>query len=867
MTRSKSNARHGIVLGAASVTAALVGGALVLVGSPPAEPEQQLRVGLYQNPPKIYAGDDGVPAGFFPGLLDRVAAEENWRITYVPCSWSDCLDLLRAGELDLMPDVAASPQRRETMAFHQVPVVQAWSQVYAPAEARISSLEDLAARGLAVLGGSVQHERLRTWQEVEGHDYQIVTVATMDEAFTRVEAGEAAAAVANNFFGRRHAMDSGLTETPITFGLSNLYFAARPDAGAALLETLDAYFSTWKAEPDSPYYDVLREATAAPEAREIPVWLLPLLAVSLGGALIAGGMAWLLRWQVKRRTRELRESTRRLQHVLDSSPVVIYSLSGPRLTPDWISGNIERILGVSVAEVMRPDWWREHLHPDDRDVVEEETEELCRRSSLVQEYRVIDDAGSQRHIRDEKQVVETADDGTPLQVIGSWTDMTESRQQQARMETLAHFDGVTGLPNRALLHQRIEDAVLRAGDADSHFAVVLLDLDRFKSINETLGMSAGDELLEAVARRLSGLVRPGDTVARVGGDGFGVVLASEVNALALTRWLDQLLVQFREPLRIAGQELIITISAGVAGYPADGRTREELVTGAELAMEAARRAGGDCWVTYDASLGERSSRRLFLESDLRRAVANGEFVLHYQPQFVLATGQLAGVEALVRWRQPERGMVPPDEFIPLAEETGLISQIDRWVMAEACRQLAQWDAAGISVPRVAVNLSARELHDGELLSWLRSQLEANGLSPGRFEVEITETRLMEFPEQALPLLQQLADLGVHLAMDDFGSGYSNLAHLEGLPLHRLKIDRSLIWDIGKGPQNDAIVRAVLAMARALHLEVVAEGIEDDAQSAFLEGEGCWLGQGFFLGRPVSPGRLVVTLDQDAPERG
>ncbi|SEP04830.1 EAL domain-containing protein [Aquisalimonas asiatica] len=844
--------RRRWLLGVLAVSVAAAA-ALYLHSAQP--PEQVLRVGLYENPPKIYTDSNGDPAGFFPRLLQRIATEEEWALEFAPCTWSECLTALRRGDLDLMPDVAASEAREAVFDFHDVPVTQGWSQFYAQPDSEIRALEDLEGLRVAVLAESQQQIQLEDWAAEAAYGYELLPRSSMADVLEAVASGAADAGVTNNFFGRRNASDFGLVETPVTFGLINLYFAAPPGRADAVLDTLDRYITRWKTDPGSPYYEVLYETTTDAEAGRIPVWLSPLLAAALGLATLAATLAWLTRWQVLRRTRELEASRLQLQHLLDSSPAILYSLRGPELEAQWVSGNIRRILGVSPKVALQRGWWRERLHPDDRDAVIRRNQGFT--DHLVQEYRFIDPSGRVRHIRDEKQVVARTEDGLPQEVIGTWTDLTDAYEQRARVHALANYDARTGLPNRAFLRQRIDEAIAHAQSENRSCHVVFFDLDGFKRINETLGEAAGDQVLEAVGARLNGAIAECDTVARVGDDGFCAVLGRDVSRQSLAELLDGLLATLREPHRLGDHELIVTASIGVASFPGDGETPEALMSAAELAVGNARRAGGDRWAIYQAFLGERSMQRLLLENDLRRAVINDEFVLHYQPQYRLDDGRMIGMEVLVRWQQPERGMVPPDDFIPLAEQMGLIQWIDRWVITESCRQLADWDARGFHVDRLSVNLSTSELEQPDLVDWLIGQLAEFGLAASRLEVEITETMLMASPENAVHVLQKLGERGVHIAMDDFGTGYSNLAHMERLPLDRLKIDRSLVWDIGRAPRNDSIIRAIIALAAALELPLVAEGVETDEQRAFLLREGCQAGQGFLFARPSAATQLLA----------
>ncbi len=841
---------------------ALVGAAaaclLAMLPAGQAFAEAELRVGVYDNAPKVSVDAQGEAGGLFVHLLDSIARREHWQIEYIPCEWAQCLLDLRQGRLDLMPDVALTEMRDEFLDFHQIPVVQGWSQVYAFPQSGFSSLEALGSRRLAVLEGSVQESHLRQEQMRDPDlEYELVTFTSLPAVLAAVGEGEAVAAVSNNFYGRQHARAFGLVETPITFGQVGLYYAATPERHGEYLAVIDAYLDQWKPLADSPYQRALAETLLADDSPGLPGWVRWALFSALGLVLLLAVAGLLLRWQVRLRTRELAAANQRLEHVIDSGPTVIYQLASSDLTPQWVSPNIQRLFGVDPAAALRPGWWEQQLHPEDRVGALQENQRLLTDGEVVREFRLFDGWGKLRHVRDEMRLVPGASGRGEQEIVGAWTDLTDSIEQKEQLRQISHFDTRTGLPNRTLLQDRLGHTVERAmADGEARW-VVLLDLDRFRNVNETLGTSAGDTVLQGIAQRLGQTLTPQDTIARVGADEF-CLIAETPEHDGLESFMQTLLDTLRAPFETSGRSLVLTVSAGVARFPDDGQTREELLTAAELAMQAARARGGDGWCAYTPEMGALTEHRLFLENDLRQAIANEEFVLHFQPQFDLASGECVGVESLVRWNHPRRGMVSPAEFIPLAEETGLIVSIDRWVLEAACRQLAIWDTAGRHIPMMAVNLSARELHDEALVATVRETLERHGIAPERLEVELTETMIMEDPERALAILRRLDSLGVRLAMDDFGSGYSNLAHLRRLPLHRLKVDQSLVRDIGHSRHNESIIRAIIALAAALELDLIAEGVEEEPQRSFLLREGCATGQGYLLGRPAPANQLFQT---------
>lgn len=836
--------------------AVLLAGSLCL--SAGAGADDKVRVGLYENVPKIGTGDDGAAGGVFVELLQAMARREHWRLEFVACEWQACMEALEAGEIDLMPDVALTPERREDLAFHSIPVVHAWGQVLAPIDSGLDRMAALKGLRLAVLEGSVQGDYLRDYAGREDLDWTLVPRPDMDSVLAAVAAGEADVAITNNFYARRHARRHMLVETPITFDQVGLYYAAAPGRQDARLDVIDAYLQRWKSEAGSPYQQAMEQALEPPAGEgDIPAWAWSVLAAAVGIVLALALMAAWLRRTVRARTRDLREANQRLEHLLASGPVVLYQLNALDFTPLWVSGNFERLFGFNPETALQPGWLEQQIHPEDRLTAMRENRRLLEERHLIRELRLFDGWGKLRHIRDEMRIVPGGNQGQRgAEVVGSWTDLTASMEQKEALRQMAHYDARTGLPNRVLLQDRLGHTLERAMADGLVRWVVLIDLDRFRNVNETLGTSAGDRVLEGMAERLGRLLGPQDTVSRVGADEFCLIIENPPVAEGAEGFLERLMEALREPSAVGGRELVTTASVGLATFPQHGTTRDELLTAAELAMTASRSTGGDTWHVYDPGMGAQTEHRLFLENDLRGAIANDELLLYFQPQLEMQSARLVGMEALVRWRHPKRGMVSPAEFIPLAEETGMIQAIDRWVLNAACAQLARWDEDGCGVPTVAVNLSARELHDETLVGSIQEILEHHGLQPDRLELELTETMMMEQPERALAVLHRLETLGVTLAMDDFGAGYSNLAHLRRLPLRRLKIDQSLVRDIGYSRNNESIIRAIIALADALGLDLIAEGVEEAGQREFLLREGCRFGQGYLLGRPAPADRAL-----------
>lgn len=442
-----------------------------------------------------------------------------------------------------------------------------------------------------------------------------------------------------------------------------------------------------------------------------------------------------------------------------------------------------------------------------------------------------------------------------LRLIQVTTDLAglaiDSWKSEERIRYLAHYDELTGLPNRTMFSRALSRALVQADRHSHQVAVLFMDLDRFKNINDTLGHESGDRMLQEVAKRIRESVREVDTVARLGGDEFVVVIENFIEHSALVNLAKMLIDRLAVPMSIEGRDFHQTVSIGISTYPTDGNDAQTLIKNADMAMYRAKESGRHNYRFYAAQMGAGSLERVMLESELRRAIEQHEFVLHYQPKVNIETSEIIGVEALVRWQHPAKGLLSPLKFISLAEETGQIVAIGQWVLQSACRQLRAWQDDGLPKIRMAVNLSPRQFAHDDLLSDIAVALRENNLSPDMLELEITESVVMDNAGKAIRILNELKAMGLGISMDDFGTGYSSLANLKRFPIDSVKIDRSFIRDIPEEANDAAITHAIIAMAHALKLKVIAEGVETEDQLIFLREHGCDEIQGYYFSRPLS----------------
>ncbi|MDK9719090.1 MAG: EAL domain-containing protein [Trichlorobacter sp.] len=528
---------------------------------------------------------------------------------------------------------------------------------------------------------------------------------------------------------------------------------------------------------------------------------------------------------------------------------------------EFISPACIEVTGYSREELFaQPSLMEEMIHPADRPMFDQmaaESGDAINCSHEEIEYRIITKGGSIRWVRHNCRPI-TDDNGTFLGRRGCRSDITERKQLADQVSHMVLHDLLTGLPNRSLFADRLYLATAQKERNNRELTVVLFFcIDRFKLINDTLGHETGDRLLIMVAERLRKLLHPDDTLCRFGGDVFTFILPGRESRHEAVTMSYRILASLSDPFNPAGQQVTLSGSIGIAICPQDGSDAETLQKNAETAMYDAKRSGKNCFRFYAREMNAQAAEMLRLDNSMPLGLANGDFYLHYQPQLDLKNDTVIAVEALLRWRHPELGMIPPDRFIPLAEDSGFIIKLGEWVLRTACMQCAEWQKNGPAPLRIAINVSGRQFSEPDFVDMVAAALSDSGLPPELLELELTESLLISNEQQALQKLQLLKSMGIYLAIDDFGTGYSSLAYLKHFPLDRLKIDKSFINDILSDPDDAAITEAIIAMGHSLKLKVIAEGVETREQLIFLEDRGCDEMQGYFLSKPLSEHDLYV----------
>ena len=535
-----------------------------------------------------------------------------------------------------------------------------------------------------------------------------------------------------------------------------------------------------------------------------------------------------------------------------------------------------RVLGYAVGEVAPSiDAFLERVHPDEREAANEALERLlseCTEADISQ--RVMSPAGGERYVH-VHGVATPGADGKAIHVSATIQDITERKRAELQIRYLAYYDSLTTLPNRQFFMERLAQALQQAKRHSRLLGVLSIDVDQFKRINDTLGHSVGDQLLIAIAERVNECVRDHDTVsrigvepfetlARLGGDEFSILLAEIARFQDAAKVAHRILEVFSSPFKLGIQEVFVTCSIGLSVFPADGEDAEALLKNADTAMHFAKEQGRNNYQFYGKEMNATALQRLSLEAQLRRGIERGEMVLYYQPKVDTQTCKIVGAEALIRWRHPEMGLVPPVQFIPLAEETGLVVPMGEWVLRTACAQAQAWQDAGYGALHIAVNIAGLHFRQSSLMRSISEALQNSGLDAARLEIEVTESMIMHDIDATLATLQHLKDMGLQLAIDDFGTGYSSLSYLKRFPIDVLKIDRSFIRDLPGDSEDAAITRAIIAMAHSLKLKVVAEGVEKEDQLVFLRQLRCDMTQGYLISPPVPAQDFLAILDRAKP---
>ncbi len=839
---------------------------------------QQIVVGVYDNPPKIFLNEAGLPAGILIDLLDEMARIEQWHVQYRPCHWQECVDLLKAEEIDLMPDMAYTQLRDQEFDFHAIPVLYSWSMVYVRPGTSITYVTDLSEKRVAILKGSVQVEAFKTLQHNYGFRARLEEVDSLTEVFQRLAVGSVDAGIANNFFGLYNMADYDVVETPVIFGAIQLFFATKQGRHADLLAAIDRHMGRWRTDPESIYFKTLKGWQSESELHAIAAHFWRILGATVALLLATLVIAVLLRWRVRARTQELSRSLASLHETETRFRALFEQANDAILILDDLqvidcNRRAEEMFGVTRQQILAANPLL--------DLRGAEPGGLAARLYLSRQIAIAL-SGSTAVFEARK----SAPDGTTIDIEiylnrvalksaayiqAIVRDVTALKRYQEQLERIAHYDPLTGLPNRLLRADRLNQAIARAARTGAHVAVVFLDLDGFKDINDHYGHEVGDGLLIEVAKHLQEALRTEDTLARVGGDEFVALIVDLMRPEECISVLDRLLHAAAVPVQVhwrrsSGEslsELTLAVSAsvGVAFYPQDGGEPDTLMRRADQAMYQAKQAGRNRYVFFDSRQDQAIQSRHEALARLTAALEADEFVLFYQPKINMARLTVVGVEALIRWAHPQKGLLPPAAFLPVLDNHPLSIEVGEWVIRQALAQMRDWQAQGLDLA-VSVNISAIHLQQDDFAERLGGILMAfPAVCPDKLQLEVLETSALSDMSKIIVTMQDCRELGVSFALDDFGTGYSSLSYLRRLPVQTLKIDQSFVRDMLEDGGDQAIVKDIIGLASAFNCEVIAEGVETQAHGDRLLALGCEEAQGYGIARPMDPADIPQWVQQ------
>lgn len=818
----------------------------------PAMAARDLSVGVYQNPPKIFFDSHGRASGIHIELLREIAEREQWQLRFVPCEWATCLRETQAGAIDLLPDVAYSEERDRVFQFSTVPALYSWSIVYRNASVPIHSVFDLKDKKIGVLENSLQSTYFSNLMESSGIKISLTTLRDLESGFKMTASGQLDAVIASQQAGDMLADRYRLVGTDIVFQPAKLFYVAAKGAELETLATIDRYLGQWEADPKSVYYHIL--GRWRPTDKGVPDYVWWLLGSALGLLVCASLMAIYLRREVARRTSKLQQSEASLRVAAAAfhSAEAIWVMDADRRVLE-VNAAFTELTGYGVADLLGNSMPPCRL-PDQ--------EEDCRAMLWEQVQR---DGKWHGEVLVERMVgppffalltltAVVAPDGSVGHYVGTQLDITAHKALQDESRQLALYDPLTGLPNRRLLQEQIRRTLGQIQRGGKAAALFFIDVDNFKDLNDALGHPMGDLLLQQIAVRLQQLTGESGLVARLGGDEFVVLherLAPAASELirSAAHIAQQIVGAMEARFNLDGVGHFATCSVGVALMQDSRADVQDLLRQGDLAMYAAKKNGRNTYCLFEAEMERALHFRIGLEADLRRAIGNAEFSLHYQPQRDL-DGRLIGAEALARWTSAARGVVSPGVFIPVAEASGLILPLGQWVLEQACLQTVQWNRQRDSAVVIAVNVSAVQWRQPDFVASVLDTLTRTGAQAQHLKLELTESAMVDDVEGTIVKMLELKRHGMAISLDDFGTGYSSLSLLKRLPIDQLKIDQSFVRELLVAASDVAIAKSIIALAAALGLEVIAEGVETLAQQQFLVALGCGRFQGYLIGRPV-----------------
>ncbi len=816
------------------------------------------RIGYFDTPPLTFRNStQNKPDGLAIEILNEIAKEHGFTIDWVYGDFPDLMVLMKTQRLDALPSLGYSAQRSEFLDYPKVNFSNVWGQVFLSNDSKIESLFDLEGKTIALLENGVNGLNFINQCEQFEVNCQFVYGKSYQEVFQMVADKSADAAVSNNLAGLDLQQEYNLLISSIIFNPFKVFVTVPKGTNADFLAAYDQSMSAWKQQPDSFYYQTRLKWTVAKEDNVVPFWIwYSIMGLMLFGV-VAGVAAFLFKLQVKRRVTELSQREIQLNQIINIVPHMIFAndYDGKIILANE---NACQFLGI-----------------DDEDVKAKNIYTILKANSNFE--NLISYTTSSNPFNTEIEVKDS--NGKPLTLMMSkvpysgrqnlepamvtvGVDITQVKAYEEEILYLAHYDSLTGLPNRELLKDRLKSSLARAKQFSHVGGILHIDLDNFKSINDSKGHKVGDKLIKKVALRIKSCVSPGDTIARLGGDEFIIELPELKNDLITAEkqaieMAVTVLKKLKQPIEIEGNHYHITASVGLVIYPRDGENQSILLQRADTAMYEAKIKGRNRIQVFEEGIESRVKKNHQLENDLRLALQNKEISILYQPVVDAQSETIVGSEILLRWQHPTEGEIMPTDFIPIAEQAQLILKIGYWTIEEACKQIIKWKQDAEKPFFVAVNLSVIQIRDRNFLKKVTNLIHQYQIPNNYLEFEVTESILLSDSQRSIEIINQLKLLGIKLSIDDFGTGYSSFDYIRKLPLDKIKIDKSFITDVPNDNSSTTIVKTILNMAEEMQLEVVAEGVETAAQIEFLKQHHCQYFQGFYFSKPKTIDQLMV----------
>jgi diguanylate cyclase (GGDEF)-like protein/PAS domain S-box-containing protein len=842
-----------------------------------------IKVGLEQNPPLSFINEQGKADGILIDLLEYVAKQEGWQLEYVPNTFNNCLENLKNEEIDLMATIAYTKERAELYDFNSVNVIANWGQLYIQKSSAIQSYFDLAGKQIAIVSKDSHQQTFRAMLEQFGIKAHYLPVENFDAVFQLLADKQADAGVVGRFYALQnegHYPD--IKASPLIFNPIEVHYAAPKGKQHDLLASLDQHLKTLQADKSSFYYQSLERWLGLMGNRGLPPWIQIVALVATALLLILFIFNVTLRYRIKTRTRHLeleiqergkaeeaaRASEHKYRELVENANSIILRMNCDgtvaffnEFAEHFFGFSQEEILGRHVIGTIVPA--RDSANQDLRQMIKQ----ICHTPEAF-----IDNENE--NIRKDGKRVWISWSNKPLHnpagelegVLAIGQDITYRKRYEAQLLHQASHDALTNLPNRILLCDRVAQSIITAEKQKKGVAILLLDLDNFKIVNDTIGHSKGDLLLKAVSQRLQSVLGEVGTLARLGGDEFVILQDNFIDNKDTARLAEKIIKVFTDPFAIDGHEIFVSISMGIALYPNDGQTVEILLRFADVAMYHAKNQGKNNYQFFTHDINQYLHKRMEIENQLRRALERDEFQLYYQPQIDTDLRAISGMEALLRWQPADADLVYPADFISILEETGMIVPVGEWILRTACRQAKAWVDSGWPPFIMSINISARQFQQPDLDIKIVNILKETGFSPQLLCLELTESIIMQDSEEVIRKMHRLREMGIRLSIDDFGTGYSSLSYLQRMPINQLKIDRSFISSNLSAQHNNIIVDTILGMARCLNMETIAEGVETELQLNSLIGQNCKQIQGYYFSKPLPADAFTLAAQPGGPLR-